>query len=63
MARATEKRAATVEEAVEAALHELGAPSRRLGSTSSRNPEGGVLGVGAQEAIVRVRATRRRTIE
>ena len=38
VARETEKRAPSVEEAVEAALHELGSPSRRPGSTCSRSP-------------------------
>lgn len=54
MARATEKAAPTVEEAVEAALSELGVTEQEARIDVLQEPRGGFLGVGSQEAIVRV---------
>lgn len=56
MARETEKRAASVEEAVEAALHELGVSEQEARIDVVQEPRSGVLGIGSHEAIVRVRA-------
>ena len=54
MARATEKAAPTVEEAVEAALSELGVTEQEARIEVLQEPRGGFLGVGSQEALVRV---------
>ena len=54
--RAVERTAATVEEAVEAALAELGLSDQEARIEILQEPKGGFLGVGAQEAVVRVSA-------
>ena len=54
MARATEKAAPSVEEAVEAALTELGISEQEARIEVLQEPRGGFLGVGSQEALVRV---------
>jgi spoIIIJ-associated protein len=54
VARATEKAAPTVEEAVEAALAELGVTEQEARIEVLQEARGGFLGVGSQEAIVRV---------
>jgi spoIIIJ-associated protein len=54
--RETEKRAASVEEAVEAALHELGISEQEARVEVLQEPRSGVLGIGSHEAVVRVRA-------
>jgi spoIIIJ-associated protein len=56
MPRAVEHQASTVEEAVEAALAELGLTDQEARIEILQEPKGGFLGVGAQEAIVRVSA-------
>jgi spoIIIJ-associated protein len=56
MARETEKRAASVEEAIEAALHELGVSEQEARIDVIQEPRAGVLGIGSHEAVVRVRA-------
>jgi spoIIIJ-associated protein len=56
MARETEKRASSIEEAVEAALQELGVSEQEARIDVVQEPRGGVLGIGAHEAVVRVRA-------
>ena len=56
MARATEKAAPSVEEAVEAALAELGISEQEARIEVLQEPRGGFLGVGSQEALVRVSA-------
>ena len=55
MVRETEKRAASVEEAVEAALHELGVSEQEARIDVLQEPRTGVLGIGSHEAVVRVR--------
>ena len=55
MARETEKRAASVEEAVEAALLELGVSEQEARVEVIEEPRSGVLGIGSHEAVVRVR--------
>ena len=55
VARETEKRAASVEEAVEAALHELGVSEQEARIEVLQEPRSGVLGIGSHEAVVRVR--------
>ncbi len=55
MARETEKRAPSVEEAVEAALHELGVSEQEAQIDVIQEPRTGVLGIGSHEAVVRVR--------
>ncbi len=55
MARETEKRAASVEEAVEAALLELGVSEQEARVEVIQEPRSGVLGIGTHEAVVRVR--------
>ena len=57
MARATEKAAPSVEEAVEAALTELGVSEQEARVEVLQEPRSGFLGVGSQEAIVRVSVT------
>lgn len=56
MARETEKQAPSVEEAVEAALHELGISEQEARIEVLQEPRPGVLGIGSHEAVVRVRA-------
>lgn len=56
MAKETEKRAPSVEEAVEAALHELGISEQEARIDVLQEPRSGVLGIGSHEAVVRVRA-------
>jgi spoIIIJ-associated protein len=51
----TEKQAASVEEAVEAALQELGASEQEVRIEVIQEPRSGLLGIGGQPAIVRVR--------
>jgi spoIIIJ-associated protein len=53
--RETEKRAASVEEAVEAALNELGISEQEARVEVLQEPRSGVLGIGSHEAVVRVR--------
>jgi spoIIIJ-associated protein len=52
--RETEKRAPSVEEAVEAALHELGVSEQEARIDVLQEPRSGVLGIGTHEAVVRV---------
>jgi len=54
VAKQTEQRAASVEEAIEAALDELGITEQEARIEVVQEPKGGFLGVGAQEAVVRV---------
>jgi spoIIIJ-associated protein len=56
----TEKQAPSVEEAVEAALEELGVTEQEAQIDIVQEPRSGLLGIGGQPAIVRVR---RRTSE
>ena len=56
MTRETEKRAPSVEEAVEAALQELGISEQEARVDVLQEPRSGVLGIGSHEAVVRVRA-------
>ena len=53
--REVERSAASVEEALEAALDELGISEQEAEVQIVQEPRGGFLGVGAQEAVVRVR--------
>jgi len=55
VARETEKRAPSIEEAVEAALQELGISEQEARIDVVQEPRGGLLGIGAHEAVVRVR--------
>ncbi len=55
MARETESSGSTVEEAVEAALADLGVSEQEVRVEVVQEPKAGFLGVGAQEAIVKVR--------
>lgn len=55
MTRETEKRAASVEEAVEAALQELGISEQDAQIEVVQEPRSGALRIGARDAIVRVR--------
>jgi len=50
-----EKSAATVEEAVEAALEELGVSEQEADIEVVQEPKGGLLGLGSRGAVVRVR--------
>jgi len=54
--REIERSAPSVEEALEAALSELGISEQEAVVEIVQEPRGGFLGVGAQEAVVRVRA-------
>ena len=54
MARETEARGASVEEAVDAALAELGATEKEVRVEVIQDPKAGFLGVGGQEAVVHV---------
>ncbi len=60
MDREIERSAPSVEEAVEAALEELGASEQEVTVEVLQEPRSGFLGVGAQPAIVRVRLRARR---
>lgn len=51
----TEKQAPSIEEAVEAALDELGVTEQEAQIEIVQEPRSGLLGIGAQPAIVRVR--------
>ena len=53
--REIERSAGSVEEALEAALAEIGATEQEVEVEIVREPRGGFLGVGSQEAVVRVR--------
>jgi spoIIIJ-associated protein len=53
-----ERSAPSVEEAVEAALQELGASEQEVQVQILQEPRGGFLGVGSQDAVVRVRLKR-----
>ncbi len=53
--REIERSAASVEEAIEAALAELGASEQEVEVQVLQEPRGGFLGLGAQQAQVRVR--------
>ena len=53
--REVERSAASVEEALDAALAEIGATEQEVHVEIVREPRGGFLGVGSQEAVVRVR--------
>lgn len=55
-----ERSAPSVEEAIEAALAELGATEQEVSVQILQEPRGGFLGVGGQEAVVRVRIRARR---
>ena len=57
MARSIERSAATVEAAIEAALAELGLTDQEARIDIIQEPKAGFLGVGGQEAVVRVSAT------
>jgi spoIIIJ-associated protein len=54
-----EKTANTVEEALEAALEELGVSEQEAEVEIVQEPKGGLLGLGSKEAVVRVRLKRR----
>jgi spoIIIJ-associated protein len=54
-----QRSAPSVEEALEAALEELGATEQQVVVQILQEPRGGFLGVGSQEAIVRVRLKNR----
>jgi spoIIIJ-associated protein len=58
MARETEARGPSVEEALEAALAELGVTEQEVRVEVIQEPKGGFLGVGGQEAVLRVRLAR-----
>jgi spoIIIJ-associated protein len=55
-----ERSAPSVEEAIEAALAELGATEQEVAVQILQEPRSGFLGVGGQEAVVRVRVRARR---
>ena len=54
-----ERSAPSVEEALEAALEELGATEQQVVVEILQEPRGGFLGVGSQDAVVRVRLKNR----
>jgi spoIIIJ-associated protein len=54
--REVERSAASVEEAIEAALEELGISEQEAEVEILKEPRGGLLGLGSKEAVVRVRA-------
>jgi spoIIIJ-associated protein len=58
--REIERSAPSVEEAVEAALEELGASEQEVSVEIVQEPRSGFLGVGSQPAVVRVRLRARR---
>jgi spoIIIJ-associated protein len=53
--REVERSAPSVEEAIEAALEELGVSEQEAEVEIVREPQRGLLGIGAQDAVVRVR--------
>jgi spoIIIJ-associated protein len=53
-----ERSAASVEEAIEAALQELGISEQEASIQILQEPRSGILGIKSQPAVVRVRATR-----
>ncbi len=53
-----EKSAGSVEEALEAALEELGISEQEADIEIVQEPKGGLLGLGSKEAVVRVRPKR-----
>jgi spoIIIJ-associated protein len=57
--REVERSAPSVEQAIELALTELGASEQEVSVQILQEPKGGFLGVGSQDAIVRVRVTGR----
>lgn len=57
MTRESEGRGATVEEAIQEALAELGVSEQQADVEIVREPKGGFLGVGGQEAVVVVRTS------
>jgi spoIIIJ-associated protein len=57
--REVEKNAPSVEEAIELALEELGASEQEVSVQILQDPRSGFLGVGSQDAVVRVRVTGR----
>ena len=63
MARETESRGPTVEDALEAALAEMGVTEQEVRVEVVQEPKAGFLGVGAQEAVVRVRVTARDDVD
>jgi spoIIIJ-associated protein len=56
-AREVERSAPSVEEAIELALEELGASEQEVAVQILQDPRSGFLGVGSQDAVVRVRVT------
>jgi spoIIIJ-associated protein len=56
-AREVERSAPSVEEAIELALEELGASEQEVSVQILQDPRSGFLGVGSQDAVVRVRVT------
>jgi spoIIIJ-associated protein len=56
-AREVERSAPSVEEAIELALDELGASEQEVSVQILQDPRSGFLGVGGQDAVVRVRVT------
>ena len=59
MAREVERSAPSVEEAIELALEELGASEQEVSVQILQDPKAGFLGVGSQDALVRVSVTGR----
>ena len=55
--REVERSAPSVEEAIELALDELGASEQEVSVQILQDPKAGFLGVGSQDAVVRVRVT------
>jgi spoIIIJ-associated protein len=55
--REVERSAPSVEEAIELALNELGASEQEVSVQILQDPRSGFLGVGGQDAVVRVRVT------
>jgi len=55
--REVERSAPSVEEAIELALEELGASEQEVSVQILQEPKGGFLGVGSQDAVVRVSVT------
>jgi spoIIIJ-associated protein len=56
--REVERNAPSVEEAIEAALEELGVSEQEAEVEIVREPQRGLLGIGGQDAVVRVRVRR-----
>lgn len=61
--REVERSAPSVEEAIELALAELGASEQEVSVQILQDPRSGFLGVGSQDAVVRVRVTGRATAD